>query len=247
MDLRLHLRPRPRLPTRPRLALAALSSLAGLAVGCDDFATPAQLSAPTVVGVLAEPPVVRPGSSTLLTPLIASPDGPLPPMAATWELTETLPGFPPFGEIMGHPDGTATSLAPDEVPELPPNALPIDSVQLTLPLGGRSASVLKAVLVADATTANPTISALTVDGVAAAEGAPIELTAGTAVSLEVVTSPAVSDRATYAWYASIGEIEAYQSSPCSYVAQEPGNGWLFAVVRDGQLGIAWRAVQVTVR
>lgn len=228
----------------------SLLSLLVLAAACDDFATPAQLSAPTVVGVLAEPPVVRPGSSTRLTPLIASPDGPLAPgggAAATWRLTETLPGVAPFGEVTGNSDGTATYLAPEEVPPLPPNALPIDSVKLQLPLGGRTASVLKAVLVADATTANPTLSAITADGAALADGATLELSAGVAVELGMQVAPATGERATYAWYASIGEIEDYQSSPCRYVAEEPGDGWLFAVVRDGQLGIAWRAVPVTVR
>jgi hypothetical protein len=227
------------------LGAAALVGLAG--TGCDDFATPAQLMAPTVVGIIAEPPVVKPGQRTRLTPLIAGPDGPQLPASASWSLTETLPGVAPFGAVSANADGSATYQAPAQVPPLPENALPIDSVELQLPLGGRVTSTLKAVLVTDVTTANPTISAVTVDGVAIAEGATLALTAGVPVALEVRSAPESTDRTRYAWYASIGEIEQYQSSPCSYVADASGDGWLYIVVRDGQLGVAWRAIAVTVQ
>jgi hypothetical protein len=229
-----------------RLLLCALA-LAGAA--CDDFATPAQLTAPTVVGIVAEPPVVRPGQTAALTPLIASPEGPLAATGATWHLTETLPGVAPFGEVTGHPDGSATYQAPTQVPELPAGALPIDSVELGLALGGRKSTSLKAVLVTDLTTANPSISALTADGVLAptGEAATLELPVGVPVELAVQAAPEATDRTRYAWYVSHGLIEDYQSSPCSYLAEEPGEGWLFAVVRDGQLGVAWRAVRIVAR
>jgi hypothetical protein len=179
--------------------------------------------------------------------LIASPDGPQLAAAASWSLTETLPGVAPFGQVSGNADGSATYRAPMEVPPLPENALPIDSVELQLPLGGRMTSTLKAVLVTNVTTANPRIAAVTVDGVDVADGATLELTEGVPVELAVSSAPEASDRTRYAWYASIGQIEDYQSSPCSYVAEAAGNGWLYIVVRDGQLGVAWRAIAVTVR
>ena len=216
---------------------------------CDDFATPAQLMTPTVVGVVAEPPVVRPGNATTLTPLIASPDGPLPPAQASWRLIETLPGVAPFGAVTGHPDGSATYQAPMQVPPLPSGAPPIDSVELALPLAGRQTATLKAVLVAEVTTANPAIAAVTADGaaLAAAEGTALELTAGVPVELAVQARPEATDNTRYAWYASIGTIEDYQSNPCSYLAETAGSGWLYIVVRDGQLGVAWRAIPVVVR
>lgn len=233
---------------RSRLvSLCALAASALAAAGCDDFATPAQLMAPTVVGIIAEPPVVRPGNSTTLTPLIASPDGPQSATGARWRLTETLPGVAPFGQVTGNSDGSATYQAPTQVPELPAGALPVDSAELSLDLGGRTTATIKAVLVTDVTTANPAINALTVDGVAVAGDAVIELAVGVPVELAVAATPEATDRARYAWYASVGTIEDYQSSPCSYVAEEAGEGWLYVVVRDGQLGVAWRAVRVVVR
>jgi hypothetical protein len=224
------------------LAMATLA-----AAGCDDFATPAQLMAPTVVGIIAEPPVVKPGESTRLTPLIAAPDGPQQAAAATWSLVETLPGVSPFGQVIGNPDGSATYRAPREVPPLPENALPLDSVALQMSLGGRITSTLKAVLVTDLATANPAIGEVTADGIEIADGATLELTTGVPVELAVASTPAASDRTLYAWYTSIGEIEDYQSSPCGFLAKTAGRGWLYIVVRDGQLGVAWRAIAVAVR
>lgn len=217
--------------------------------GCNDFATPAELTAPTVVGIIAEPPVVRRGASTVLTPLIASPEGPLAPAGARWTLAETLPGVPPFGQLTARADGSVSYRAPEVLPELPPNAPPLDSVQLELTLDGRATATLKAVLVADVTTQNPTITELAADGVAlsAAEDATLEVAAGAQIALSVTTSPSAGASARFAWYASLGTVEDYQSSSCTFVAGDPGAGWLFVVVRDGQLGVAWRAVRLVVK
>ncbi|MBK7537253.1 MAG: hypothetical protein IPI49_18185 [Myxococcales bacterium] len=216
---------------------------------CDDFAPPVELTAPVVVGVVAEPPVVAPGARTRLTPLIATPDGPVSgpasAISATWTLTETLPGVAPFGELIPNADGSAFYQAPMTLPTLPPNALPLDSVQLDVVLDGRKTSVLKAVLVASLPTANPEIASLTADGIAVADT--LELAVGTPAELSVSTAPAATDRARYAWYTSVGTIEQYQSSPCTLVAESPGSGWLYVVVRDGQLGVTWRAVPLVVR
>lgn len=228
----------------PLLLVMLLAAIAA----CDDFAPPSALSTSQVVGVVAEPPIVAPGEATVLTPLIATPDGPVigaAAFSAAWTLTETLPGVPPFGELSPRSDGTAEYRAPMTVPPLPPNAPPLDSVQLTAVLDGRKVTTLKAVLVAGVPTANPTISALSADGVDVGDGLTLE--AGAAVELAVRTTPAAGDNARFAWYSSLGEIEKYQSNPTTLLAKEPGSGWLYVVVRDGQLGVAWRAVPVTVR
>lgn len=233
---------------RSLLLLPTVVAFLAVTAACDDFAPPSALSASQVVGVIAEPPIVAPGETTILTPLIATPQGPVTGAAgysATWTLTETLPGVPPFGELTARPDGTAQYRAPMTVPPLPPNAPPLDSAQLTAVLDGRKVTTLKAVLVAGVPTANPAISALTADGVTIGEGLTLE--AGAEVELEVRTTPAAQDNARFAWYSSLGEIEKYQSNPTTLVAKEPGSGWLYVVVRDGQLGVAWRALPVTVR
>lgn len=233
---------------RSFLLLAAVAAVLAAAPACDDFAPPSALSTSQVVGVIAEPPIVAPGATTVLTPLIATPTGPLTGSAtvsATWTLTETLPGVAPFGEVIARPDGTAQYRAPMVVPPLPPNAPPLDSVQLTAVLDGRTVTTLKAVLVAGVPTANPVISALSADGIAVGEA--LTLDAGAELALEVRTTPAAGDNARFAWYSSIGEIEKYQNNPTTLLAEEPGQGWLYVVVRDGQLGVAWRAIPVTVR
>lgn len=230
------------------LTLVTLVTLLAGVAACDDFAPPSALSSSQVVGVIAEPPIVAPGETTVLTPLIATPQGPVTGAAAysaTWALTETLPGVAPFGELSARPDGTAQYRAPMTVPPLPPNAPPLDSAQLTAVIDGRKVTTLKAVLVAGVPTANPTISALSADGVDLSEGLTLE--AGATVELAVRTTPTAGDNARFAWYSSLGEIEKYQSNPTTLLAKEPGSGWLYVVVRDGQLGVAWRALPVTVR
>lgn len=225
-----------------------LVALLAAVAACDDFAPPSALTSSQVVGVIAEPPIVAPGETTVLTPLIATPTGPLTGGAGSsvsWTLTETLPGVPPFGELSARPDGTALYRAPMTVPPLPPNAPPLDSAQLTTVLDGRKVTTLKAVLVAGVPTANPTISALTADGADVGEALTID--AGAEIALEVRTAPTAGENARFAWYSSVGDLEKYQSNPTTLVAKEPGTGWLYVVVRDGQLGVTWRAIPVTVR
>ena len=51
-----------------------------------------------------------------------------------------------------------------------------------------------------------------------------------------------------AWYATVGSIEQYRSTPAELVApDEPGSGWLIAVVRDAFGGVVWQAIAVTVQ
>ena len=53
--------PRPPL-LRVSPSLVAIAALA--AAACTDFATPAELTKPTILAVTAEPPVVAPGAQT---------------------------------------------------------------------------------------------------------------------------------------------------------------------------------------
>ena len=237
-----------RSPLAPLVLALGLTLTASALTACDDFAPPSELTQWQVVGVIAEPPVVALGDRTVLTPLIATPSGPLtslPMTSASWQMTQTLPGVPPFGEVTARPDGSAEYRAPMTLPRLPPNALPQDSVQLGLDLDGKSTTIIKTVLVSDQPVANPVISALTADGVPVTER--VTVAAGAAIALAVTTAPAATETSRYAWYSSLGTIEDYQSNPCTLTAKSAGTGWLYVVVRDGQHGVVWRAVPITVR
>ncbi len=226
-----------------------LAVTASALLGCDDFAPPSELTEWQVVGVVAEPPVVAPGATTTLTPLLATPQGPVTGVpsgaSVSWAMIETLPGVAPFGTVTARADGRADYAAPATVPTLPPNAQPLDSMRLQLSLDGKQVSVVKSVLVATAGSANPTITGLTAGGVAV--GDTLHVAVGTTLDLQVAASPAPSERTRYAWYASIGELERYQSNPSQLTIEQPGEGWLYVVVRDGQLGVAWRAVPLVAR
>lgn len=208
---------------------------------CTDFATPAELTKPTVLAVVAEPPLVAPGEATELSIVMAGPDGPMTPDAVSWRLVETLPGVPPFGEVDGGA-GAATYQAPDELPALPEGVPPVTSIEATVEADGTSVVVVKAVVVADVPAANPAIAVLAIGGEVA--GDRVVVGAGETVDLDVGTDPPPGEDAAFAWYSTAGEIERYQSNPAALVVED--DGWLFVVFRDGRGGVAWRAVEVAV-
>jgi hypothetical protein len=229
----------------PLPTLLVVVAVAPALPACSDFASPSALPKPTVLAVIADPPLVAPGGTTALTVVVAGPDGVVTPDAITWSLRETFPGVPPFGAVDGDADG-AVFTAPDPVPALPENVPPVVSVQATIEVDGEVlVPAVKAVVVADAPSANPEITALRVDGEPVDEA--LTLAAGAAYPLEVALEPAPGEDATWAWYTTAGEISQFQSNPCELVAaEEPGTGHLFVVARDGRGGTAWRGVSVTV-
>ncbi len=217
--------------------------LAAAVAGCDDFATPAQLTKPTVLAVIADPPIVAPGATAAVSVVMAGPDGPIASPTVTWSLAETYPGIAPFGALTPGPQGTATYAAPDPVPALPDKVPPVVTIQAVV-AGEPPINALKAIGVIDLPAANPAIDAITVAGVS---GDTAAITAGATVDLAATISPTPDDGTSYAWYSTAGEIERYQSNPTTLVAPAaPGAGWVYLVVRDGKGGIAVRSIAVTV-
>jgi hypothetical protein len=227
----------------PALVLAVLLG------GCADFATPAELAKPTVLAIVAEPPLVAPGEATRLSVILAGPDGPMVADRVDWSLAETFAGIPPFGTIEvapGEPPGTATYTAPDPLPELPEGYLPITSVAVHVAAGDTEIDSIKALVVTDVPGANPAITVLAVGGAVVAPGAAVTLEAGGSYDLDVGVDPPPGEDAAFAWYSTVGEIDQYQSNPCELVTAEAEDGWLFVVIRDGRGGVAWRGLPVTV-
>ncbi len=216
-----------------------------LVAACGEFSTPAELTKPTILAVIADPPLIAEGESTTLSVVVAGPEGPMIPEAAGWALVETLPGVPPFGELTAHDDGTATFTAPDPVPDLPDGAPPVSSVELTVTAGELTLKTIKLLVVTDVPAANPAITSLIVGEVEAEDGQ--HVATDVVYPIEVAIDPEPGEDATYAWYSTAGVIEEYQSNPAELIgAEEAGDGWLFVVVRDGRGGVAWRGVELVV-
>lgn len=218
-----------------------------LSTGCADFATPAELTKPTILAIVAEPPLVAPGARTELSVILAGPDGPMAADAVDWTLVETLPGIPPFGTIEPGATGTATYTAPDPLPELPDGVPPFSTVAVAVSAADTAIDSLKVIGVADVPAVNPRFTALAVGGVAIAAGEAITLDAGGSYPLDVGVDPAPGEESAFAWYTTAGEIAQYQSNPCELIAAaEPrDDAWLFVVFREN-LGAVVRAHPVTV-
>lgn len=221
--------------------LAALA----LAAGCESFPTPAQLDHATVLAVIADPPVMPPGGTSKLSVFVADHGGLIAP-ATAWTVVSTFDGVAPIGTVTADGDGRATYHAPDPIPALPPKVPPVDSVQVTVMSDPQVVAIKLVGVEGGVVSANPAITDVTVDGGSA--GSAVTVPVGGAAALAVATAPAPDEHWTYAWYATVGEIKAYQSNPTMISGGDtPGDGWLFVVVRDGAGGAALRALPLSVR
>lgn len=221
-----------------------LALLVMVAAGCADFATPAELATPQIIAVVADPPVVRPGSTTRVTAVVAGPGGVQAGLVPRWSLVEAFPTVAPMGMLTVDGDGVIYT-APAVVPPRPEGVPPVDSLAIEIDVvddgAPRTLSAIKAIGVLDVDSANPTF----------------ELTVGDATALEVrgpragmtlalTPSPAAGEDARFAWYATAGQIEDYQSNPTQLVADDAATGTLIAVYRDGTGGVAWRAYPLAI-
>lgn len=226
-----------------RLGRAGVVALL-LVAGCEDFATPAELEKPTVIAVVATPPIAKLGETSSLEIVMVDPNGPLAPSEVTWELRPTYRGYETIGTIEPGSDGAAVYRAPESLPDLPANALPVDTLVIQVSGGGATIEVIKLMGVANLESSNPEIELL-------ADGEPVtdELTVtrdGT-FALSLIEAPDAGDDARYAWYSTFGTIEKYQSNPTEIVIdadEDVTEGWLHGVYRDGLGGVAWRSVRL---
>lgn len=211
--------------------------------GCDDFPTPAELSHPQILAIRAEPPAVSPGQSTTLSLLVADQSGVVMPDSA-WELTESTPGQPLLGEVVAAEDNTAIYTAPDMVSREPT----IASVMVRVSTPERVLSAIKAIPIGEGLgLSNPEVTALRIDGSELTDDSALVLSPGQEVALEIESEPAATSQTTFAWYSTGGTIERYQSNPTAMlVRDEPGEGWLIVVVRNGLGGVGWKVIRLSV-
>ena len=216
-----------------------------LVAACTSFPTPAQLDHATVLAVIADPPIVAPGATSHLTVVVADGHGPITP-PVTWAMASTYPQVPPMGAVVADSDGTATYTAPNPVPTLPSGTPPVDTIQASV-MSDPPVDALKAVgVIGGIASANPKITDVTLDGTSVRAGGSIAVKA--MGQLAVATDPAPDDHWTFAWYATAGTIDHYQSNPTTIVGADlAGPGWLYVVVRDGAGGAAVAQIQMTVQ
>lgn len=228
----------------PRKIVLWLTPILGVvSTGCEEFATPAELDRPQILAIAAEPPAVRPGESSTITILVAGPEGAVEEPAVTWRATSISPEVPPVGTVSVGNDGSVTYLAPDTQPaDNPALALVEASVE-----AGRESPLVgnKAIAVGSIVLANPTVTVFEADGADLSTAPELALRVGTPVSLEVDVEGGFFEEGSVSWYATAGVIEQYRSNPTEILAEEPGDGWLFVVVRDGRGGVSWRQVRIT--
>ncbi len=209
--------------------------------GCDDFATPAELDRPQILGIAADPPAVALGETTALSIYVAGPDGEVVDPEVVWEVVSVGPGLPQLGRI-DPASPTPTFVAPDDVPEEPTLAM----VQATVSVGEQPLLGQKAIVVGRVVLSNPMLTRFAAGGTDLLTDE-LRMFAGDVVSLSVDIAPEQDKDTTYSWYSTVGTIAAYRSAPTDLEApEEPASGWLFVVVRDGRGGIVWRKARVVV-
>lgn len=211
--------------------------------GCTDFATPAELDRAQIIVMVAEPPAVAEGESSQLSIVVADGQGEVTDAQIDWQVSSQVEGLPPLGTVDVTGDAV-TYHAPGAVTDVPSLAM----VQATVDADGTELVGLKGVVIGPLQFANPTITEFRADGVDVMDTGMVVVDAGATVDLSVTVDPQPDDMTTYAWYSTLGEIDEYRSSPTQLVApSDPGDGWLFVVVRNGTGGATWRKLRLQVR
>jgi hypothetical protein len=201
--------------------------------GCTDFDLPSALTREQVVAVRSTPASLAPGERARLDALVAGPDGVVEDAELAWSLTEPTDG----ASIEVDGDGTWLAVA-DEVAPGPVGI----TLAVTAPSGAET-TALKQVEVGEARD-NPGPMGLMADGQSIADG---ELRVPVQAAIPLSAAVEGADQLQLSWYATVGEIELYRRNPTELVAPEgPDEGWLIAVVRDGEGGVTWQIVSLIV-
>lgn len=202
-------------------------------IACGDLSIAAELGEPQLLALVADPPGIAAGESSMLSVLVAGPDGIIAPTNVRWTL----------------PDGKGATLVQD------------DGWSVQAPISGESAYIRAEVSVEleDGTTLlghrtlligeaqlQPAITGLRIDGESIDTASLLLLSASTH-ELTLDVEPAPNERAIFSWFSNIGELKRYRHSPASFETKDAESGLLLVVYRDGNGGIVSRTVEVEVR
>ncbi|MEM9488460.1 MAG: hypothetical protein AAGC55_04920 [Myxococcota bacterium] len=213
-------------------------------MGCDDFASPAELERNQLAAIRAEPPGVMADGQSSLEVLVLGPDGAVDEVDATWSTVATTPDVPAIGRVDAAADATHF-IAPEQVDEVT-----IASVEVRVATDGDELVGVKTITVG-VPLDNPTIRAVTAAGQTVADGEQVAVGFGDemalAVDFESQSAPESEDvEATYAWYSTVGTIARYLDRDPVLEADETGTGWVYVVARDGLGGVAWQGFRLTI-
>jgi hypothetical protein len=222
------------------LRLTLLAAFA-LQVGCTEFATPAELDRPQILAIVAEPPAVAPGDSAELSLVVAGPDGQIDDFEVEWSAVAPIPEAPAIGTVEAAGERTATYIAPAMQP---PDNPALGLIEAAVTVGDDTLIGTKGIAVGSLRLSNPIINVLTGGSTDLLDETVLTIPVETPVDLAVDIEDGIPAMGSVAWYNTVGEIELYRSTPTTIVADEPGDGWLFVVVRDGAGGVAWHRVQL---
>ncbi len=93
----------------------------------------------------------------------------------------------------------------------------------------------------DVATSNPEVVDIRLAGVPVQDEMVVSV--GAEVEVSATAQPETAEL-SYAWASSVGELSLYRSQAASFATDASGDGTLLVVVRDGQGGVAWKAVPV---
>ncbi len=219
------------------LGLASLFSVIAVLLGsaCSDFASPAELKRPQVLALRIEPAVLSPGQRGKLSALVAGPDGPIA-ASVEWSVERSSEDGAELLLIDGEWWLDVASVATLG------NEIRLDAA---ISVGEETLLATRAVEVAASPRANPLIESVHIDSQAVDDqGIRMELGSSLVVGLEVGIDLSHSGAVT--WYASVGVLDIFHQPTAKLVANEPGQGWLIVVCRDGLGGLDWALVPLLI-
>lgn len=226
-------------------SLAVCTALA-LVTGCADVTEPYELDHARIIAVRTEPAVLAPGQRGTIAMLVTGVDGPR--AVAAEDFTVSVPdALAAFVPVIRTADGwTVEAPDADEVAALRVTLGLSPEQPVAVPLTATT-TVDAVALIAHkwtevaATTANPTIAGVAVDGVAATT---VRVAAGSSPELTVTHD--AGPTAVVRWLSSVGDLARYQSATATLDAAAPARGAVVVVVRDARGGVAWHIVPAEV-
>jgi hypothetical protein len=233
---------------RHALQWIALATIVG---GCADFRRPGDLRYAQILAVRSEPPAVLADQRARIDLLVTGDDGAPtvrpPDSVAPAQPQPGSPAPPPMAaQLITQQDGLWYVSAPsaDVLAQLRQSlGLPADStaplpftVAASLTIDGQVRLAEKVVWLG-ASAANPTITAVTIDG------RPLEdqMVVGAAGDHALGGTATGAGTLSFAWYSGFGELKGYRQTGATLQKAKPGDtGAVVLVVRDDRGGVNWR-------
>lgn len=224
------------------MVMAAVAA-AALVTACTDITPPWELAHDRIVAVRATPPHIPAGGRASLDVLVTT-DGGGPAEIVPQAVVLVEQGTGVSG-VTVEPDGDGEAqgwsvVAPDEEAldearaalALAPDAPVPVRVSVTVELAGQTLDAVKIVYLGSERD-NPSLGMVTIGGEPAQDGMVVPTAAD--VDLQV----AAADTDVIDWLTSVGDLTDPSDTIATLRADEPADGHVAVVVRDGEGGVTW--------